>query len=90
MILEEKMLINNKLGLHARAAVKMVELSGDFDATITVSNGIKEATTDTVMGLLLLESAQGEYIDVKAEGPDAEQAFLAIKELVCAGFHEES
>lgn len=89
MILEETMLISNKLGLHARAAIKLVELTVDFDATITLSNDTREATTDTVMGLLMLESAQGEYITVRAEGPDADKAFDAVKKLVGAGFNEE-
>lgn len=89
MILKEKMLINNKLGLHARAAIKLVELTENFDAVITLSNGEKEATTNTVMGLLMLESAQGEYITIKAEGPDADKAFEAVRELVGAGFNED-
>jgi len=89
MFIEESILIENKLGLHARAAVQLVELTREFDATITVCAHNKSVTTDSVMGLLLLESAQGEHITIRAEGHDAKQALQAVKNLVSARFHED-
>ncbi|CAH0532493.1 Phosphocarrier protein NPr [Vibrio stylophorae] len=82
------LLIKNRLGLHARAAMKLVELSQHYDAKLTVSNGEKEASTDSVMGLLLLESAQGQYIDVKATGSQALEALNAATALIESGFDE--
>lgn len=82
--------INNRLGLHARAAIKLVELAQSFDATVTISNHEKQATADSVMGLLMLESAQGQQITVSAEGNDAEIALEAVISLIEAGFDEES
>lgn len=53
-------LIQNRLGLHARAAVKLVELAQSFDAILTIqSQEGKEATADSVMGLLMLNQPKG-------------------------------
>ena len=84
------LLIKNRLGLHARAAIKLVEMAQSFDAIITLTNDEnKQATADGVMGLLMLDSAQGQYVDVSADGPDAERALTAICDLIEAGFDED-
>lgn len=66
--LSQTVLIQNRLGLHARAAVKLVQLAQSFDAVLTVqSQDGREATADSVMGLLMLESAQGQNVVISAE-----------------------
>ncbi|ADT85934.1 HPr family phosphocarrier protein [Vibrio sp. Vb2880] len=83
-------LIQNRLGLHARAAVKLVELAQSFDAVLTIqSQEGKEATADSVMGLLMLESAQGQNVTISAEGSQAEQALDAVCHLIEAKFEED-
>ncbi|OAN16533.1 phosphate ABC transporter permease [Photobacterium jeanii] len=82
--------IKNRLGLHARAAIKLVELAQSFDATVTICNTHKQATADSVMGLLMLESAQGQQVTVSAEGPQAQPALEAVIALIEAGFDEEN
>ena len=89
-ITHKDVLIRNRLGLHARAAVKLVELAQSFDANVTIQSENKEATAESVMGLLMLESAQGQYIDVSATGSEAEAALNAICQLIEDGFDEES
>lgn len=85
-----KVLIQNRLGLHARAAVKLVELAQSYDANITVCNEEdKEMSADSVMGLIMLESAQGQYVTVSAIGNQAEQALEAVCELIASRFEEE-
>lgn len=86
----KQVLIQNRLGLHARAAVKLVELAQSYDAEITVSNEEqREMSADSVMGLIMLESAQGQHVTVKAVGPDAEQALTAVCHLIEDKFEEE-
>ncbi|MGF1725786.1 HPr family phosphocarrier protein [Photobacterium nomapromontoriensis] len=85
-----ELFIKNRLGLHARAAIKLVELAQSFESSITISNSEKSATADSVMGLLMLESAQGQQVHVSAEGADAVHALEAISELIEAGFDEEN
>ncbi len=86
--IEKQLLIINKLGLHARAAIKLVQLTASYQATIMVSNGEKEASADSVMGLLMLEAAQGQSIHVTCEGTDAEAVMAAVEQLVAARFDE--
>ncbi|MGF1680639.1 HPr family phosphocarrier protein [Photobacterium makurazakiensis] len=85
-----ELFIKNRLGLHARAAIKLVELAQSFESCITICNGEKTATADSVMGLLMLESAQGQQISVSADGTDALVALDAVSQLIEAGFDEES
>ncbi|CAH0538481.1 HPr family phosphocarrier protein [Vibrio marisflavi] len=83
-------LIQNRLGLHARAAIKLVELAQSFDSTVTIQNQEgKEATADGVMGLLMLESAQGQNVTITADGNDAETALQAVCDLIEHKFDEE-
>ncbi|MFV0447670.1 MAG: HPr family phosphocarrier protein [Vibrio sp.] len=83
-------LIQNRLGLHARAAVKLVELAQSFDAVLTIqSQEGKEATADSVMGLLMLESAQGQNVTISAQGSQAEQALDAACHLIEDKFDED-
>ncbi|GAD30913.1 phosphocarrier protein NPr [Photobacterium leiognathi lrivu.4.1] len=90
MTIQRELFIKNRLGLHARAAIKLVELAQSFSAVITVSNDDVSATADSVMGLLMLDSAQGQKIMVSAEGDDETAALEAISALIEAGFDEES
>lgn len=83
-------LIQNRLGLHARAAVKLVELAQSFSSILTIKNGDgKEATADSVMGLLMLESAQGEFVTISADGTDSVPALDAVCSLIEAKFDED-
>lgn len=83
-------LIQNRLGLHARAAIKLVELAQSYNSTITIQNQEgKEATADGVMGLLMLESAQGQNVTISANGDDSESALRAICHLIEDKFDEE-
>ncbi|PSV26667.1 MULTISPECIES: HPr family phosphocarrier protein [unclassified Photobacterium] len=90
MTVQRELFIKNRLGLHARAAIKLVELAQSFTAVITVSNADVSATADSVMGLLMLDSAQGQKIMVSAEGLDEVSALNAISALIEAGFDEEN
>ncbi|MCF6441010.1 HPr family phosphocarrier protein [Pseudoalteromonas luteoviolacea] len=81
-------LIKNKLGLHARAATILAQLSAQFDADITLYQGDKSAPGDSVLALLLLESSQGKEVKVTCTGPDAHNAFIAIGNLIEDKFHE--
>ncbi|TMP33023.1 HPr family phosphocarrier protein [Pseudoalteromonas rubra] len=85
---EDTFLIQNKLGLHARAASVLAELSAQFDANIMLFQGDKAAEGDSVLALLLLESSQGKEVKVVCEGPDAEQALSAIGNLIDDKFNE--
>ncbi|WP_068544939.1 HPr family phosphocarrier protein [Thalassotalea crassostreae] len=89
-ILEQLLVIENKLGLHARAATKLAKLSQNYDAKITLTLDNKSADAGSIMGLMLLTGSQGKQVQVKAEGNDAEQAMDAVCQLFLDKFDEEN
>ena len=80
--------IRNKLGLHARAAVKFVQLAGQFQSEIKVGRNGQEANGKSIMGLLTLVAAWGVDIEISALGPDAPAAIEALAALIGRGFDE--
>ncbi len=81
--------IQNKLGLHTRATIKLVQLVESFDATIIIKHQGKQADASSVLGLLVLETCFGQEIEILAEGKEAEQAMLAVTRLIEDKFLEE-
>jgi phosphocarrier protein HPr len=80
--------IINKLGLHARAATKLVQMASRFDAEVELQKDGHVANGKSVMGVLLLCGHQGSHVTVIARGPDAQQAVEAIGELINDRFGE--
>ncbi|QIX96191.1 PTS phosphocarrier protein NPr [Cedecea sp. FDAARGOS_727] len=82
--------ITNKLGMHARPAMKLFELVQSFDAEVMLRNEAgTEAEASSVIALLMLDSAKGGYIEVEVTGPEEEQALAAVIALFNAGFDED-
>jgi phosphocarrier protein HPr len=79
----------NRLGLHARAATKLVNLASQFPCEVFMSNDGQRANAKSVMGVLLLCGAQGTRLRVEAEGERAAQAVEAIGKLIAERFGEE-
>ena len=88
-IIKQTITIQNKLGLHTRATIKLVELVNDFDAKITISHNNKQADADSVLGLMVLETCFGQEIEITATGNDAKKAMLAVTKLIEDKFLEE-
>jgi phosphocarrier protein HPr len=80
--------IRNRLGMHARAAVKFVQLANKFRAEVRVMKDDNEANGKSIMGLLTLVAAHGMSMTVICDGDDAEVAVTALAELVEGGFGE--
>ncbi|WP_028880168.1 HPr family phosphocarrier protein [Terasakiella pusilla] len=82
--------IKNQRGLHARAAAKFVKTAAEYeDTTILVSKGGQEVSGNSIMGLLMLAASIGTTIDVKTDGPRADEAMSAIATLVNDKFGED-
>ncbi|GAB3011808.1 HPr family phosphocarrier protein [Bowmanella dokdonensis] len=88
MRLEKTLLIQNKLGLHARAATQLAQLANQFDAKVTLIQGEKSALATSVLGLMMLESSMGKEVLVVSEGQDAEAALAAVEQLIQKKFNE--
>jgi phosphocarrier protein len=81
--------IRNRLGLHARAAAKFVQLATRFRAHILVSHDGRVMDGKSIMGILLLAAARGTTITITSEGPDEQEALTALCQLIDSGFGEE-
>lgn len=82
--------IMNKLGLHARAATKLVQLAAKYPCEVEVARGDQIANGKSVMGVLLLCGSKGTVIEVSAMGERAEECVKAIGELIADRFGEGS
>jgi phosphocarrier protein HPr len=82
--------IKNQLGLHARAAAKFVHLASGFGSHIQVSRDGRVMDGKSIMGILLLAAACGTTITIAADGTDEDAALTALRQLVEAGFGEDT
>jgi len=82
--------INNRLGLHARAAARFVHAANGFRSKISVSRDGRTMDGKSILGILLLAASQGTWLEVTAEGEDEVAAMEALVSLVSSGFGEES
>ena len=80
--------VRNKLGMHARAAVKFVQIANTFKSEVKVVKDDQEANGKSIMGLLTLVAAHGVTMTVICDGDDAEAAVTALAQLVGTGFGE--
>ncbi|MBX3128652.1 MAG: HPr family phosphocarrier protein [Polyangiaceae bacterium] len=80
--------VKNRLGLHARAATKLVQLACRFPCEVTLGRDGQVANAKSVMGVLLLCGAQGTALDVEARGDGADDAVRSIGELIDGLFGE--
>ena len=80
--------IINKLGLHARAAAKFVNLAKTFSSTVSLSKEGNEVDGKSIMNVMLLAAPLGSDLTLRVEGEDAQGAFESLLELVNDGFGE--
>jgi phosphocarrier protein HPr len=80
--------ITNQLGLHARAATKLVQLASKYPCDVDVSREEQTANGKSVMGVLLLCGSKGTVIEVRAKGERAQECVEAIGQLIASRFGE--
>lgn len=88
--MERTVAIVNRLGLHARAAAKLVTMASLFQADIRVRKGPREVSGKSIMGVMMLAAAKGSQITLIAEGADAETALSELAALIADRFGEEN
>ncbi len=86
---ERRIVIVNKLGLHARAAAKLVKLAGGFAADIHLVREQRRVNAKSIMGVLMLAAAKGTELTVTACGEDEDAALDALEALIMRRFDEE-
>lgn len=87
-MLRKEITIINKLGLHARAAAKLINTTSRFSSDIQLIKENREVDGKSIMAVMMLAASQGTLLTVQARGDDAAQALTAIEELVLNRFDE--
>ena len=80
--------IINKLGLHARASAKLTQLASGFPCEVWLERNGRRVNAKSIMGVMMLAAAKGSTITIDTEGEQADEALLAIQDLVADRFGE--
>jgi len=88
-MIEKEITIKNKLGLHARAAVKFVNLANRFSSEVKIIKDGNEIDGKSILGILTLAATQGSGIRLRASGKDEESALKALMDLINNRFDEK-
>ncbi|VAV82379.1 hypothetical protein MNBD_DELTA01-880 [hydrothermal vent metagenome] len=88
--IEKDFKITNRLGLHARAASRFVQISNKFDSEIFIAKDGQEVNGKSIMGILILAAACGSVVTLRADGSDAKSAIDSLGGLIERGFDEEN
>jgi phosphocarrier protein len=81
--------IINRLGMHARAATRLVNCTSDYAAEIIVKKGTRSVNGKSIMGILTLAAATGTELTIEAHGTDEKQALEAVVTLISNRFGED-
>lgn len=87
-MLQQNVLIINKLGLHARASAKLTQLASSFKCEVMLSRNSRRVNAKSIMGVMMLAAAKGTTIGIETGGEDESDAMQAILNLVGDRFGE--
>ena len=87
-MIKHKIKIINKLGLHARAAMKLVNLSSRYQSKILICYNNREIDAKSIMNVMVLAAGYGKTIELIVSGPDEKEAINAIEKLIKNKFGE--
>ena len=89
-MIEKRVTVTNRLGLHARAAARLVQMATRFHSDVRLERVDDSATADakSILNVLMLAATSGTELSVRAEGVDEGAAIAALSELFSNGFGE--
>lgn len=88
-MLQKQILIINKLGLHARAAAKLIGVTSRFSCNIQITKDGRDVDAKSIMSVMMLAASKGTELTIKTEGEDQEEAMIAIETLINNRFDED-
>ena len=88
-MISKDLTVANKLGLHARAAAKVVALASNFASEISLQKGTRKINGKSIMGVMMLAASQHTIVNVVVTGEDEQQAMTEIENLFNNLFDEE-
>ena len=86
--LTKELVVQNKMGIHARPAAMIVRITNKFKADVFVEKDDEQVNGKSIMGLMMLAAGQGAKLKVTTEGGDAEAAIDELGRLIQAGFDD--
>jgi len=89
-MLEQQITVSNRLGLHARASAKLVQLVHGYKSAVWLISDHREVNAQSIMGVMLLAAGPGTTLTVRADGPDESEALGAVAALFANKFDEGS
>jgi len=89
MKVAKEVIVNNKLGIHARPASLFVKTASRFHSNIYVEKDGERVNGKSIMGLMMLAAGRGSRLKLSAEGPDAAKALSELEELIKRNFDED-
>ncbi len=85
---EQEIVVSNKLGLHARASAKLVQLVQGFKSTVWLVSRGREVNAQSIMGVMMLAAGIGTPLIIRADGADEQAAVTAVADLFARKFDE--
>jgi phosphocarrier protein HPr len=82
MLIEKKITIQNKQGLHARPAAIFVQIANKYESDIVIKKGRQEVNGKSIIGLLTLAAEKGAKLHIRANGPDAKEAIEELEKVI--------
>ena len=87
-MLKQEITIINKLGLHARAAMKLVNTAGRFESEILITFNNREINAKSIMNLMVLGASKGSQLTLSVTGDDEKNAMKAVVNIINNKFGE--
>jgi phosphocarrier protein len=87
-MISQQVTIVNKLGLHARAAAKLVKTASAFAAQVTLDKAGQSVNGKSIMGVMMLAASKGTELTLSTDGEDEQAAMTALVELIADKFGE--
>ena len=81
--------IINKLGLHARASARLTQLAGTYPCEVWMERGSRRINAKSIMGVMMLAAGKGSKVTIDTEGDMADEAMVALTELISDRFGED-
>jgi phosphocarrier protein HPr len=88
-MIQRDVVVCNRLGLHARAAAKLVQLANQFQSQVAISTNHMSADAKSILGVLTLAAAKDTSLTIEVSGPDESEAAEKILALILGKFGEE-
>lgn len=87
-MLQQDILIINKLGLHARASAKLTQIASKFPCEVWMSRAGRRVNAKSIMGVMMLAASRGCTINIETDGEQEQEAMDALLALISDRFGE--